>query len=111
MTEFMSVHDIAELFHVNEFTVRRHIRNGDLPAIKVGGRVRVRRADVEAFMKPIVPAQTLIIKPVTADDIARRRAIAAHLDSLRAQMKPLGMTTAELIRLARHEEEMKYDHL
>ena len=111
MIELMSVQEIATLFQVNEFTIRRHIRKGDLPAVKVGGRVRVRRADVEAFMKPMVTQRTALIKTATPEDIARRRAIAAHLDGLRAQMKPLGMTTAELIRLARQEEESKYEHI
>ena len=109
MTEFVSVLDCADLLHVSPGVIRQHIRNGDLPAVRISGRLSMCKADVEALAHLIVPAPTLVIKPVTPEAIARLRAISAHLDSVRAEMKPLGMSTAELIRLAREEEEAKYD--
>jgi excisionase family DNA binding protein len=49
--DFLTVYDIADLLRVNPQTVRNWISRGELPAIRVGSRrVRVRRADFDAFL-------------------------------------------------------------
>jgi excisionase family DNA binding protein len=48
---FLTVAEIADLLKLNEQTVRNWIDRGELPAIRVGARrVRVRQADLEAFI-------------------------------------------------------------
>jgi excisionase family DNA binding protein len=50
--EWMTVEEVAELFRVSAETVRRWIRNGQLPVLDLGGPrmgYRIRRADVAAF--------------------------------------------------------------
>jgi excisionase family DNA binding protein len=42
---------IAEL-RTSKSTLHRWIRAGELPAVRVGNTVRIRRCDLEAFMRP-----------------------------------------------------------
>jgi excisionase family DNA binding protein len=49
--EFLTVNEIAEILKVNPMTVRNWISREELPAVRVGSRrVRVRRADFDAFL-------------------------------------------------------------
>lgn len=51
-TEWLTVQEVAELFRVNEETVRRWVRRGELPVLELGaGRAgyRIRRSDVDRF--------------------------------------------------------------
>jgi len=49
--EFLTVMEIAETLKVNPMTVRNWISREELPALRVGSRrVRVRRADFDAFL-------------------------------------------------------------
>jgi putative molybdopterin biosynthesis protein len=49
--EFLTVADIARTLKVNQQTVRNWIDGSRLPALRVGRRVRVRRADFDAFVE------------------------------------------------------------
>lgn len=51
--DLLTVGEVAERLRLNHHSVRRHIRNGRLKAVRVGGRVRIRREDLEAFMEPV----------------------------------------------------------
>lgn len=58
--EYMTVAEIAELFKLNQQTVRNWIDSGRLPAVRIGSRrVRVRRSDLENF----VAAHSSIVDP------------------------------------------------
>ena len=54
--ELLTVAEVAQLFKLNQQTVRNWIDRGELPSVRVGRRVRIRWADVEAFMEPAGPA-------------------------------------------------------
>ena len=43
--------EVAELLKLNQQTVRNWIDQGSLPAVKVGRRVRIRRADLERVLE------------------------------------------------------------
>jgi excisionase family DNA binding protein len=49
--EFLTVHEVAALLKLNPQTVRNWIDNGQLPAIRVGRRVRITRADLERVLQ------------------------------------------------------------
>ena len=51
--EWLTVHDIAQLLHVSEHTVRRWIREGRLTANFFGGRIgyRVKDSDLQEFLR------------------------------------------------------------
>lgn len=50
--EWLTVFDVAELFHVNPETVRRWVREGELPVLDLGKRAgyRVKPDDLAAFI-------------------------------------------------------------
>ena len=47
---YMTVGEVAELLRVDEKTVRNWIRNGLLPAIRVGRQYRIERTEYESFV-------------------------------------------------------------
>lgn len=56
LPEYVSVAEVAHALSMTERFVRELIARGDLPAVKVGAKaIRIRRADVEAILRPIVP--------------------------------------------------------
>jgi len=112
MPELLTVNEAAATSHVHQMTVRRHIKQGDLKAVRVGGRIRIRQEDLDEFVRPVTPwAEAFLasLKPPSPAEIERRRKLGAEVENVRSQMQPLGMTTAELIHEARREEEEQYD--
>ena len=52
--EWLTVQDVAELFKVNEETVRRWIRGGELAVLDLGGAragYRIRRDELDRFIR------------------------------------------------------------
>ena len=50
--DFLSVPTAAAATRVSPQTIRRLIAQGQLPAYRIGGSVRIRRDDLAAIMKP-----------------------------------------------------------
>ena len=50
MDEFLTVAEVAAILKLNQQTVRNWIDQGSLPAVRVGRRVRIRRADFLALV-------------------------------------------------------------
>lgn len=48
--ESLGAKEAAELLDRSYFTILRWIKRGDLPAWKLGGQYRVKRADVERLL-------------------------------------------------------------
>jgi putative molybdopterin biosynthesis protein len=48
--DFMTVAEVAEILKVNQQTVRNWIDRGELSALHVGRRVRIRRADFDELL-------------------------------------------------------------
>lgn len=57
--QFLTVAEIARILKLNQQTVRNWIDQGELPAVRVGRRVRIRRSDFEQLMERgrVVPAE------------------------------------------------------
>src|SRR5919108_6220036 len=52
MTEdLMTSHELADYLKVDLRTVYRYIKQGHVPKVKVGGRWRFRRSDIEAWLR------------------------------------------------------------
>lgn len=49
--ELLSTKDVARLFSVSKQTVRRWMREAQLPFVQIGQVIRVRREDVQAFIE------------------------------------------------------------
>ncbi|ATL66731.1 helix-turn-helix domain-containing protein [Nocardia terpenica] len=50
-----SVEDVAERLGLHVRTVRRYVREGRLPAVRIGKQYRIAHADLEAFTGGAVP--------------------------------------------------------
>ena len=48
---YLSLKQLAEVFGVNERTVRRWISSGTLPAYKLGHQWRISQRDLDAFLQ------------------------------------------------------------
>jgi excisionase family DNA binding protein len=46
----VTVAEVAATIRVSNMTVYRLIKNGDLPALRVGKNYRIRESDVDAFL-------------------------------------------------------------
>ncbi len=65
MDNLLSVRQIAYMLKVHPLTIRRYIKEGRLKAIKVGGNVRIKETDLQAFHKALDEApvqQSIILK-------------------------------------------------
>ena len=47
---FLTVQEVADLLRVSTMTVYRLIKNGELPAARIGKSFRVREDDLDAFI-------------------------------------------------------------
>lgn len=54
--DYLTVGQVAQQWQVGTRTVRRWIAEGDLPAYRVGGLVRVDRKDLTRFVKRVKSA-------------------------------------------------------
>ncbi len=105
----LTVQEVAERLRVHPITVRRHIKAGRLRAVRVGRSVRVRVSDLEAFLRPETASSVRVPYrwPPTPEETEGRRKIVEEMRRRRARMKPLGITTTELIREGREELERR----
>lgn len=51
MDKLLTIKEVAEVLNVNPRTVNRMIDRGELPAVKVGNRWRIKPEDVKDFLK------------------------------------------------------------
>jgi len=49
MDEYLTVKDVARICGIHEVTVRRHIQQGRLRAVRIGRSVRVRPQDLQDY--------------------------------------------------------------
>ena len=70
--ELLTIPEVAAICRLHEMTVRRHIREGRLNAVRVGKSVRVRYDDLQAYLATDKPAAVAVrrvrVKPLTKDD-------------------------------------------
>lgn len=55
LSHYLNLSDAVELGYGGYQTLRRYIADGQLPAVKIGGRVKVLRADLDALAVPKQP--------------------------------------------------------
>lgn len=57
--DLMTSHELADYLKVDLRTVYRYIKQGQIPKVKVGGRWRFRRGDIEAWLRGAVQVEQL----------------------------------------------------
>lgn len=65
MDRLLDLDEVCALLQLGRDAVRRAVRRGDLVASKIGGRLRFRASDIDAFVdaQRIVPAAPTIESP------------------------------------------------
>src|SRR3990172_6310905 len=114
--KLLTVSEVAERLRLHEMTVRRHIRSGRLRSVRAGRNIRVREEDVNEFLCPATPERDMSpeelkawrARELTPEELRRRWEALAEMEKLRGKSKPLGMSTATLVRVARRENEVLY---
>lgn len=69
--QLLTLQEAAERLNVHYMTAYRWVRRGDLPAFKTGGRLRVRREDLEQFLDERQLDVASVAKPSGQTDWAR----------------------------------------
>lgn len=59
MENLFNVNQAAFILKVHPLTVRRYIKEGVLKAIKIGGNVRIRESQLQAFSRDFTPRQDI----------------------------------------------------
>lgn len=61
--EFLTITDVAQMLHLSTTTIWRHVRRGDLKAVKIGRSYRIRRSDLDALL---AAAELKALAPIPA---------------------------------------------
>lgn len=132
----MTVAEVADRLRLHQMTVRRHIRSGRLRSVRAGGRIRVREEDVERFIEPgqstrverkargrgsgdgghepgrheMTPEEVRawVWRQRTPEELRKLREGFEEMRRIRDQSRPLGMSTATLVRVSRRMSEVAY---
>lgn len=59
MENLFNVNQAAFILKVHPLTVRRYIKEGVLKAIKIGGNVRIKESNLQAFSRDFTPRQDI----------------------------------------------------
>jgi excisionase family DNA binding protein len=95
--EYLTVSEAAALLRVAPSTIRRWIREGDLPAYRVGKRrVGLLRADLETLVTPARPVSEPIHEETDIEHIKQRRLTPEEVQQGIAAME----------RLLKHRDEI-----
>jgi excisionase family DNA binding protein len=126
--DLLTMREAAELLKVSEVTVARWLKQGRLPAYRVGPRaVRLRREDVERMIEPLAAAEsaelpegvedwkTEAFRPLTEEERERglrwlQRVIEISDEILaRRGGKPFEVSSEEIIRREREKRTKQID--
>lgn len=71
--ELLTIQEVAQMMRVSPVTIRRHIKEGDLSAVRVGRKIRVTKNAAYKLAKPVLEKRNRIKsfprgKPITFND-------------------------------------------
>jgi excisionase family DNA binding protein len=110
----LSVSEAARTLGVSPSTIWRWIEAGKLPAYRIGPKkIRVRKEDLEQMVQPAGDrkgrrAVMEGIKPVSQQEIERRKALVEWILENRERRAIAPLTASDLIHIATEEEQQSY---
>lgn len=115
----MTVSQVATVCGVTERTVRRWLRDGRLPALRVGGRIRIpehalRDMTAPYGSEPASPRAHTLDPHLTVDPGLARAQRAARAERLLATVRSMagpadGEDSVTLVRAGRDEQDDRWD--
>jgi len=112
--DLLTVDETAAMLRVNPVTIRRYIKSGRLPAVRVGRHVRIEKETAEALATPVVPPEhpiafeQYVYRKPSPEELARRKALVEQILADREHRNIAPLTASDLIHMAREEEEQRY---
>lgn len=97
MDQYLTIREVGDLLKVSERTVRRWVGAGDLPAVKIGRSVRIRRADIDS--RSPEPSG----KPSSSAQEGQLAVLARARDLRRKMADPGAESSVEILREVRLE--------
>jgi excisionase family DNA binding protein len=112
---FLTVREVASRLRLHEMTVRRHIREGRMRAVRVGRRIRIPEDELGDFVRPEEgPGETTpqqlrdqFLSPPAPRELERRHRVGEEMRLVRQAPGP-GAHSAVLLRVARRSREVLY---
>ena len=115
--EYLTVNEIAEHLKLNQQTLRNWIDQGSLPAVRIGRRVRIRRADLDRILAqgmtgPVEPQPSAVAPADSQEQLERaleraRRLLGQEMMARRVELEEalqdLSDAVAETLRLSSDE--------
>ena len=106
-SDILTVDQVAAYLQLNRLTIYRYIREGRLPASKVGKGYRIRQADVDWFLDsmrtPPVRRSKTAVRP---EDVTAKRpdpiAVAPRVDSADLRDRELTLNPMEWVTRGLH---------
>ena len=113
MSRLLTVDEVARRLRLHPITVRRHIRAGRIPAMRIGRSVRVKEADIQGATERPKNIENMtreeyrahLFRPLSPEEQERRRRAFYRMKELQT---PIDISTATLNRIARRAEEVLY---
>ena len=65
MAELLSIQEVAQITGLHEITIRRYVHAGELEAVRVGRRIRIRREALDRLLKPM---QSDVAPPAASEE-------------------------------------------
>ena len=114
--DYYTVPEVAEALHVGVATVWRWVSSGKLDAYRVGSRnIRVPKAALASVVTSarkrkavVVPWEIAAFAPPSPEQLARRQAVVESILKRTEGRSIAPLTTADLVRQVREEQEAKY---
>jgi len=110
----LSVSEAARTLGVSPSTIWRWIEAGKLPAYRIGPKkIRVTKEDLGQMVQPAGQKEGVTgamerIKPVSEQEIQRRKALVEQILQNRERRSIAPLTASDLIHMAREEEQQSY---
>ena len=100
MDEYMTIREVKDLLKVSERTVRRWIGRGELPALKIGRSVRIRREDIDLHFRA-TDGQTIPGRDAQFEVLTKARQFRHKLAARQVGTSGNSVETLREIRLER----------
>ena len=111
-TDLLTLREAAALLKLTPVTIKRWLKQGRLPAYRVGPRaIRIKHEDLQTILQPAgarkvaMKPEPELFAPPTEAELARRQALVVKIRANREEWKIAPLTAVELVHRSREERD------